>query len=133
VAASAGLGYLMAKSDGADEPTALLNGAVLGGFHLLQTHGDQPEVRQLVTDKIQSNISDYILAKNPLVNPDVAAQAGREFVANHVEDAIEKTNNGLVETGIETPQAKEIEEGEKQKFPRPEPPIEDGYDPKLLD
>lgn len=141
VAASAGLGYLMAKSDGADEPSALLNGAVLGGFHLLQAHGDQEDVRQLVTDKLQSNIADYILSKSPMVHEEVAKQGGREYIANHAEDAIEqanqaiapqeKTENGLPETGIETPQAKEIEE--KQQFPRPEKPIEDGYDPKLLD
>lgn len=114
IAASAGLGYLMAKSDGADEPSALLNGAVLGGFHLLQAHGDQEDVRQLVTDKLQSNVADYILAKNPMVHEEVAKQGGREFIANHVEDAIEQANNGLAKTGIETPQAKEIEE-EHQK------------------
>lgn len=130
MAASAGLGYLMAKSDGADEPSALLNGAVLGGFHLLQSHGDQEDVRKFVTDKIQNNVADYILAKSPMVHEEVAKQAGREFVANHAEDAIEQTNNGLTETGIETPQAKEIEE--KQKIQRPEKPIEDGYDSNLL-
>lgn len=101
VAASAGLGYLMAKSDGADEPSALLNGAVLGGFHLLQAHGDQQDVRQFVTDKLQSNIADYILAKSPMVHEEVAKQGGREYIANHAENAIEKINNGFSETGIE--------------------------------
>jgi hypothetical protein len=151
VAASAGLGYLMAKSEGADEPSALLNGAVLGGFHLLQAHGDQLDVKQFVTDKLQSNIADYILAKNPMVHPIVADQAGRELISNYAEDVIErhnqrlagvespqaveieKTENGLPITGIESPAAKAIEEGQKLQFQRPEVPIEDGYDPKLLD
>jgi len=150
VAASAGLGYLMAKSDGADEPTALLNGAVLGGFHLLQAHGDQEDVRQFVTDKLQSNIADYILAKNPMVHPIVADQAGRELISNYAQDVIERYNarltgletpqaaeiegkiqGGLPETGIETPQAKEIEQ--KTYIPRPAKPFTDGYDPKAMD
>ena len=173
VAASAGLGYLMAKSDGADEPSALLNGAVLGGFHLLQAHGDQPDVRDFVTSKLQSNIADYILAKNPMVHPIVADQAGRELISNYAQDVIERHNQRIAQAekpnfnpenkpekisiaGKEfTPEEmaveqskqpdfsnKETKETAKQqstfneeppKIQKPIVPIEDGYDPKLLE
>lgn len=148
VAASAGLGYLMAKSDGADEPSALLNGSVLAGFHMLSSHGDQQDVRDLVSSKMQSNIADYILAKNPLVHPIVADQAGRELISNYAQGVIERANQRA--TGIETPEAAAIEEKtkpveqtgietseakaiEEQKFKRPDEPFTDGYDPKMMD
>jgi len=89
VAASTGLGYVMAKADGAREQDALLNGAVLGGFHLLSSHGDQPDVREFTIKKIEQNIGDYIQAKNPLIDENVANQAAREMVQNHAEDVLQ--------------------------------------------
>lgn len=135
VASAAGLGYLMAKSDGADEPSALLNGGVLAGFHLLSTHGEQPEVRQMVVENLQKNVGDYILAKNPAVHEIVADRGGQEFVENHAQDAIEQINDMAMnpkDTGIETPEAKAIEQKDKY-IPRPAQPFTDGYDPKAMD
>lgn len=88
VAASTGLGYLMAKVDGASEPDALLNGAVLGGFHLVSSHGDKPEVRKFAKEKIEANIADYIQAKNPMVDEQVAVQAARELVRMKAEEVV---------------------------------------------
>lgn len=160
VAASAGLGYLMAKSDGADEPTALLNGAVLSGTHILQSHGNQEDVRQFVTDKLQSNVADYILAKNPMVHEEVAKQGGREYIANHAEDAIEQANQsildksssyingeprpteyetepkGIGETLIRSAKIQEMNQAIADKEagkPEISGNFEDGYDTKMLD
>lgn len=134
VAASAGLGYLMAKSDGADEPSALLNGAVLSGSHLLQTHGDNQEVREFVTQKLQENVTDYMLAKNPLVHPEVAAQGGREFVENHAEDVLDQNpqyQEWLAKNAVsDTPEEPKMrvplhpaEEGKAEAFKLPQEPL----------
>lgn len=90
VAASAGLGYLMAKTDGQDEPSALLNGALFGGIQMLHVHGDNPDVRDMQFSHVQQVISDYIVAKNPMVHLIVADQAGREMVDNYAQDVLDR-------------------------------------------
>lgn len=84
-----GIFYLMAKSDGATETDALLNAGIGAGFHIVSgSHGEKIEVRREVLSKIESNISDYIQAKNPLVDHHVSAQAGREQVYLKAEQVL---------------------------------------------
>lgn len=88
VATSAGIGYSMSKVDGASEPDALLNAFVFGGLHLVGVYGEDPIVRRDVAKGFEKGVTDYISKKNPLIDPNVAAQAGREQVFLKAEQVL---------------------------------------------
>lgn len=88
-ATTGGIFYLMAKADGASEVDALLNAGVGAGFHIVSgSHGQNPKIRKTVVENVEKSVSDYIQAKNPLIDVHVAQQAGREHVYLKAEQVL---------------------------------------------
>ncbi|RTK93041.1 hypothetical protein EKI60_06405 [Candidatus Saccharibacteria bacterium] len=80
-----GLAYTLAKVEGASETDALLNGAVMGIFHLASSNPKSlPDDVVIRLNRIKY---DYIVAKNPAIHPEIARRTAQEHTMM-VEDQI---------------------------------------------
>ena len=115
VTSAAGLGFLSAKADGADNAHASLNGAIWGAFELVGSyaHGPRAEnLRKQALDTVSDSIAGYVKEKNPSIDPKVAKSIGDAFVVN------EANKFGGVETIIksENKNTLQVIEGINQKL-----------------
>lgn len=90
---TAGTLYLVAKSSGASEPDALLQGGMGAIYHLVNAAPESLEARKYSVSAMQKMLSDYWQAKNPMIADAVVDRAAQEHVAE--EAAAVKTQRFL--------------------------------------
>lgn len=105
-ASAAGLGFLSAKSDGADDTEALLNAAIWGTFELVGSIRRKPELTKQAFDTLGDSIGEYVAAKEPRLSPDQARAAGAAIVRQAAQrvggmEAVIKGENGADLKAIE--------------------------------
>jgi hypothetical protein len=103
-ATMAGVGYGLAKADGASESDAIFSGATIAMFHAFSAHGDTPEYRKKVLGASEDLIWSYLRSKSPLMSKAVIGKTANEFkiiIANEVlqekKDAIASTEQPVTE------------------------------------
>lgn len=77
---AAGLGYASAKLDGADDPEALLQGAMWGIFELTGSAGREKRLRQEALKNIKRSLADYAQAKDPKMNRSTAEMTAQRYM-----------------------------------------------------
>lgn len=96
VVSAAGLGYIAAKTEGADDTEALLNASIWAAFELVGAVGREAKLRKEALDTLGDSIGEYVKAKDPKVSPEQARAVGRAVVqqaANRV-GGVEAVVNG---------------------------------------
>ena len=84
----AGLGYTLSKADGASEEDAILNGGVMGMFHLVSFHAQSPKERAAVLNDLEDMMWGYLKAKSPNMSPSVAGKAANEIKLQAVKEVV---------------------------------------------
>lgn len=94
--ASGGAMFVMAKANGASDRDATLaagQGMILHGLHL---YGEYDSVRKASIDELQSLQARYLLSQIP-ADETVAIRIAEENTANHAENIINESNNGVID------------------------------------
>lgn len=93
--AIAGTAYALSKAEGANEPDALLNAAVMGAFHLVSSHPDDVKLHEKALDVLDSVKADYIKAKAPQIHDAIVSRTAQEhkmFMEDQLKESIPEEN-----------------------------------------
>lgn len=85
VSSAYGLGYLSAKSDGADNVDAHLNGAIWAAFELIGSFGKDVRLKTEALKRTGSSLGEYVKAKNPNIPKEEAENIGQAFLRAEAE------------------------------------------------
>lgn len=85
VSSAYGLGYLSAKSDGADNIDSHLNGAIWATFELIGSFGKDARLKAEALNRLGGSFGEYVKAKNPNIPKVEAENIGQAFVRAEAE------------------------------------------------
>ncbi len=137
VATSSGVMAAITKANGGDDKDSILASGLAGVFHMVSAFPEVAHNKEALQD-VQKLMTSYVSAKNGIMNKADAYAVAQAHILNEAEQVVEAykepssgatpsgrvsqpdlkgdTLNGLPITGIETPQAKAIEESALEKI-----------------
>lgn len=89
-AVSAGTMYSVARLGGEDHKDAVLQAGMAATFHLFNVAGQTYVARKHTTEQMQKLMADYVKASNTVIDPGLARQTGREYVASVANEIIKE-------------------------------------------
>lgn len=87
---AAGTLYAVAKAGGANDSDALLQGGMGAIFHLVNAAPESFLARRYAMGAMEKMMSDYFVAKNPMLNYEVSKRAAHEYMLNITEEIMKE-------------------------------------------
>lgn len=100
ITSAAGLGFISAKMEGADNAEAALNAGIWGIFETVGSIGREIKLRRQAMSTLSETIGDYVKAKNPKIKPETAKGIGTAIIVREAEKATGKKGVEAVEAII---------------------------------
>lgn len=90
-AVSAGTMYSVARLGGEDHKDALLQAGMAATFHVFSVAGHTYAARKHTVEQMQKLMADYVKASNTVIDPSLARQTGREYIASVAEEVVRES------------------------------------------
>lgn len=100
VVMASGVGYVAAKTEGASDSEAALQGAIYGGFEAIGGSGRDMELKRSAATNLRDNLAKYAEFKMPEISPSQAKQMASAYL-NKLAKPFGGFEKGLKETPIQ--------------------------------